>query len=105
MSDRTTREHFDGPFMTVTEAIFVFIGVTAVLTHAVALALRLVCIIRQQWTRARTAVFTLGYSRSAGEGLGLVLVAIAEAVFVFIGVMAVIADAVALALRFVRVVR
>ena len=37
--DRTTREHFDGPLMAVAEAVFVFVGVAAVIAHAVALAL------------------------------------------------------------------
>ena len=91
--------------MSVAEAVFVFIGVTAVLTHAVALALRFVRIIRQRRTRVRTTVFTPGYGRPAGQDLSLTLMAVTEAVFVFVGVTAVIAYAEALALRFIRIVR
>ena len=46
VSDRTTREHFDGPLMAVAEAVFVFIGVAAVIAYTVALALRFVRVIR-----------------------------------------------------------
>ena len=105
VSDRPTREHFDCPLMAVAETVFVFVGVAAVIPYAVALALRFVRVVRQQRTRARTAIFALGYSCPTGQYLGLALMAVAKAVFVFVRVTAVIAHAVALALRFISVAR
>ena len=46
VSDRTTREHLDCTLMAVAEAIFVFVGVTAVIPYAGALALRFVRVVR-----------------------------------------------------------